>query len=99
MSTEESADGKVALRSYGSMSYAGLLSFVYADMEKSDPRIVAVRDWLKKNYSVTQNPGMGPQGLFYYYNTMSKALNILDVDEFVLDDGKKVNWRDQLTKK
>ena len=42
---------------------------------------------------------MGPQGLYYYYNTMSKALNILDVDQFVLDDGKKVNWRDQLTKK
>ena len=31
---------------------------------------------------------MGPQGLYYYYNTMSKALNILDVDQFVLDDGK-----------
>jgi squalene-hopene/tetraprenyl-beta-curcumene cyclase len=99
MSTEESAEGKVALRSYGSMSYAGLLSFVYADMKKSDPRIVAVKDWLKKNYSVSQNPGMGPQGLYYYYNTMSKALNILDVDEFELETGKKVNWRDQLTKK
>ena len=71
------------------MSYAGLLSFVYADMEKKDPRIVAVLEWLKKNYSVTQNPGMGQQGLFYYYNTMSKALSILDVISSSLREEKK----------
>ena len=99
MATEEGKDGKVALRSYGSMSYAGLLSFVYADMEKKDPRIVAVLEWLKKNYSVTQNPGMGQQGLFYYYNTMSKALSVLDVDQFELEGGKKVHWREELTKR
>ena len=99
MSTEETADGKVALRSYGSMSYAGLLSFVYANMKKDDPRIIAVIDWLKKNYSINQNPGMGEQGLFYYYNTMSKALNILEVENFELANGSKVNWREELTKK
>ena len=99
MSTEETADGSVALRSYGSMSYAGLLSFVYANMKKDDPRIVAVIDWLKKNYSINQNPGMGEQGLFYYYNTMSKALNILEVENFELANGSKVNWREELTKK
>ncbi|MCP4848436.1 MAG: terpene cyclase/mutase family protein [Verrucomicrobiaceae bacterium] len=99
MSTEETADGKIALRSYGSMSYAGLLSFVYAKMEKDDPRLTAVFNWLKKNYSVDQNPGMGEQGLFYYYNTMSKALNILEVESFELANGSKVNWREDLTKK
>ena len=99
MATEETAEGKVALRSYGSMSYAGLLSFVYARMEKGDPRLTAVVEWLKKNYSIDQNPGMGEQGLFYYFNTMSKALAILEVDAFELADGSKVNWRADLTKK
>ncbi|MFP6874607.1 MAG: prenyltransferase/squalene oxidase repeat-containing protein [Verrucomicrobiales bacterium] len=99
MATEETANGKVALRSYGSMSYAGLLSFVYARMEKGDPRLAAVVEWLRKNYSVEQNPGMGEQGLYYYFNTMSKALAILEVDAFELADGSSVNWRADLTKK
>ena len=33
--------GRVALRSYGSISYAGLLSYIYADLKKDDPRVQA----------------------------------------------------------
>ena len=51
---QELADGTVALRSYGSMSYAGLLSFIYADIEKDDPRIVAAMNWLSKNYTLDE---------------------------------------------
>ena len=36
--------GRVALRSYGSMSYAGLLSYIYADLKRDDPRVVRRRD-------------------------------------------------------
>ena len=71
----ENTNGSIALRSYGSMSYAGLLSFIYAEMDSDDPRVVAVRDWLTKHYTIKENPGMGPQGLYYYYHTMSKALS------------------------
>lgn len=99
MNAEEREDGEISLRAYGSMSYAGLLSFIYSDMEKDDPRITAVMDWLKRFYTVTENPGMGPQGLFYYYNTMSKTLSIMDIDMLELADGKKVNWREDLTKR
>lgn len=67
-------NGRTALRSYGSMSYAGLLSYIYADLEKDDPRVQAAMAWLKKNYTVEENPGMGKQGLFYYYNVMAKTL-------------------------
>ena len=67
----ENDDGSIALRSYGSMSYAGLLSFIYAEMDAKDPRVVAVREWLKEHYTIHENPGMGPQGLYYYYHTMS----------------------------
>ncbi|MBT3470346.1 MAG: terpene cyclase/mutase family protein [Opitutae bacterium] len=96
---EKLPNGKVALRSYGSMSYAGLLSFIYAKMDVSDPRVAAARDWLIRNYTINENPGLGPQGIFYYYHTMAKTLTILDEDTLVLPDGRKVQWREELAKR
>lgn len=92
-------DGKVALRSYGSMSYAGLLSYIYAQMDKDDPRIKAVYEWLKRHYTLDENPGMGPQGLYYYYHTMAKALSIYGADKLQLKDGSVVDWRQALSKR
>lgn len=91
--------GKTALRSYGSISYAGLLSYIYADLKRDDAGVKAVFDWLKRNFSLDENPGMGPQGLYYYYHTMGKALNLYGVDELTLANGKKVNWRKELALK
>ncbi|MEZ5303382.1 MAG: prenyltransferase/squalene oxidase repeat-containing protein [Verrucomicrobiales bacterium] len=90
---------KKALRSYGSMSYAGLLSFIYADMDKDDARIKAVKDWLGRHYTLEENPGMEGQGLFYYFHTMGKALSVLGEDELVLADGKKIDWKQELAAK
>lgn len=91
--------GKVALRSYGSMSYAGLLSFIYAQVDKSDPRVKAVIEWLSKNYTLAENPGMGQEGLYYYYHTMAKALSAAGIDTLTTKDGKQVNWRQDLAKR
>lgn len=91
--------GKLALRSYGSISYAGLLSYVYADMKKDDPRITAVLDWLQNNYTLDENPGMGPQGLYYYFHTMAKALTLYGADELKLKGGREVDWRKELALK
>lgn len=93
------ADGKVALRSYGSMSYAGLLSFIYAEMDPTDVRMKAVLQWLSENYTIEENPGMKGEGLYYYYHTMAKALALAGVKELKLKDGTVVNWRQDLTKK
>ena len=38
-------DGRLMPRSYGSMTYALLKSFVLAGLEKDDPRVVAAFDW------------------------------------------------------
>lgn len=91
--TVDLPDGKKAHRSYASMGYAGLLSFIYAKVKPDDQRIVAVKDWLRRHYSVTENPGMGQEGLYYYYHTMAKALNLANMDFVELPDGKKANWR------
>jgi squalene-hopene/tetraprenyl-beta-curcumene cyclase len=93
---EEIQPDKKALRSYGSISYAGLLSYIYSDMDKNDPRVVAVYDWLKKNYTLDENPGMGKQGLYFYYYTMAKALSQYGIKEIILENGKKINWRKDL---
>ena len=97
--TTELGDGKQALRSYGTMTYAGLLSFVYADVKRDDPRVQAAYDWLRANYSVDENPDMGQQGLYYHFELMSKALTAYGVGDMELKDGKKANWREDVAKK
>jgi squalene-hopene/tetraprenyl-beta-curcumene cyclase len=91
--------GRVALRSYGSMGYAGLLSYIYADLKPDDPRVTAVKEWLRTNYTVDENPVMGLQGVYYYYFVMSKALTLCDLGTLDTKDGKAVNWREQLALK
>jgi squalene-hopene/tetraprenyl-beta-curcumene cyclase len=91
--------GKVALRSYGSMSYAGLLSYIYADLKPEDPRVSAVMDWLQANYTVEENPAMGPQGLYYYFHTMAKALTLYGADLLTTRQGQSIKWREQLALK
>jgi len=90
------AGGRTVLRSYGSMSYAGLLSMIYAGVEGDDPRVLAVRDWLRGNYTLQENPGMGLQGLYFYYHTMAKGLTVAGVDRLRMANGKDVDWRQEL---
>jgi len=95
----ELPSGKKALKSYGSISYAGLLSYIYADLDKDDPRVKAVVEWLRKNFTLEENPGMGKEGLFYYYHTMAKALASYGKHELLLPDGESVDWRKSLATK
>jgi len=88
--------GRVSLRSYGSITYAGLLSYIYAELRADDPRVRAVYDWLTRNYTLEENPGMGAQGLFYYYHIQAKALAAYGVNLLALKDGLPVNWRREL---
>lgn len=96
---EQLPNGKTALRSYGSISYAGLLSYIYADLDRDDPRVQAVIDWLQKNFTLDENPGMEQQGLYYYYHTMAKALSVYGADRLTLADGKQLDWRRKLALK
>jgi squalene-hopene/tetraprenyl-beta-curcumene cyclase len=95
----ELPNGKKALRSYGSMTYGGLLSFIYADLTKDDPRVQAALDWLAKNYTLEENPGMGRQGLYYYYHLTAKALASAGVRELTSPDGRKIDWARELALK
>ncbi len=76
-------------KSYASMTYAGLLSFIYANVEKDDPRVQAAVNWIKQHFTVEENYGMGKQGLYYNYHTMAKALKTYD--EAVIVDAKGIS--------
>jgi squalene-hopene/tetraprenyl-beta-curcumene cyclase len=98
-SKTNSATGRITWRSYASISYAGMLSYIYADLPKDDPRVASVYDWLRKNYTLEENPGMKDAGLYYYYHTMTKALRAYGVDKLVTVDGKEVSWAQDLALK
>lgn len=99
-STKTSDEPDAPLTGYGSMTYAGVKSMIYAGVAKDDPRVKGALVWLRKNYTVEANPGMPPQlasrGLFYYYHTMAKTLDLIGEDEFVDDQGAKHDWRTDL---
>ncbi|MDX1965468.1 MAG: prenyltransferase/squalene oxidase repeat-containing protein [Pirellulales bacterium] len=81
------------LRSYGSMTYAGFKSMLYAGLTPDDKRVKAALDFLAKNYTLEQNPGLGEAGLFYYYHLMSRALQAAKMDTFTDAKGVEHNWR------
>lgn len=97
--TQVDKEGRETLRGYGSMSYAGLLSFIYADLKENDPRVLAVTQWLRNNYTLEENPGLGQQGLYYYYHVMSKALTATNIDYLEAANGKRYDWRTELATK
>lgn len=96
---DESKAGKTEtgeLRSYGSITYAGLKSLIYARIERDDPRVQKAFDWASKNWTLKENPGMGMQGLYYYYQGIGKCLDAYGQDTLVDSDGKKHKWRPEL---
>jgi len=92
----ESSGG--GLRSYGSMTYAGLKSMIYAGLTPEDPRVIAALNFIEENYGLDTNPGMGPQGLYYYYHTFAKALDAAGLEVIETDSGKTHDWRTELVR-
>lgn len=100
----QNPDGTITYPSYGSMTYAGLLTMVYAFLSKNDGRVIAAWNWCQKNWTLEENPGIserkyagaGNKGLYYYYMTLAKALYWFGEPYIVTPDGKKHNWAIEL---
>lgn len=83
------------LRAYGSMTYAGFKSYLYAGLTKDDPRVKAAMDWIRSNYTLEENPNCGTDGLYYYFVTFSRALGAFGEPSIeVVDKEKKATPRD-----
>ena len=86
--------------SYGGMTAAGLLSLLFAGVDKSDPRVQAAYKWMTTNYTLDVNPGTSKKhGLFYFYNAFAKVMAAYGEDSFIDGKGQKHNWRDELAGK
>ena len=78
---------------------------IYAELDETDIRVIAVKEWLSENFTVKENPGLateedsslGQQGLFYYYHAMAKGLAAANIDKLTLKDGNPVDWRNELS--
>jgi squalene-hopene/tetraprenyl-beta-curcumene cyclase len=90
----KTADG--GLRSLGAMTYAGLKTFLYAGVNKNDARVKAAVNWIRKHYTLDENPGEGQAGLYYYYHTFGKAFDAWGEDRFTDANGTEHDWRKEL---
>ncbi len=63
------------LRSYGSMSYTGFKSLIYAGLKPDDARVKAVERWMSENYTLDENPGAGTDGYYYFMLAFSRAMD------------------------
>jgi squalene-hopene/tetraprenyl-beta-curcumene cyclase len=88
--------GDGGIRSYAGMTYAGLKSMIYAGLTQDDPRVRAALEYIKKNYTLDENPGQGERGLYYYYQTFAKAMALLGKPTIVDSMGKEHDWRAEL---
>jgi len=90
--------GVVVFRSYGSMTYVGMLALIHANVSRDDVRVQSAFDWSSRHWSLKENPGMGPQGLYFFYNVLTKSLSAYGQDMVPLPDGSLVNWRVEVAK-
>ena len=101
--TEKGSDGKVILRSYGSITYSGLLSLVYCRLDRADARVQSTLDWASRHWTVDENPGVGDQGLYFFYDIISRALSVAGLDSIPRSGeaagGAPVDWRAELVAK
>jgi squalene-hopene/tetraprenyl-beta-curcumene cyclase len=86
--------------SYGGMTAAGLVSLLFAGVDKTDPRVQAAYKWMTANYTLEVNPGTTKKhGLFYFYNAFAKVMTAYGEDSFTDGKGQKHNWRSELAQK
>jgi squalene-hopene/tetraprenyl-beta-curcumene cyclase len=86
-------------RSYGAATYAGIMSYMWANVKKDDRRVQAVMKWVRDNYTVDENPGVGQKTVYYYYMVFAKALQAVGEPVIVDAKGQNHNWREDLGKK
>jgi len=88
--------GRKGLKAYGSMTYAGFKSFIYAHLDRSDPRVQAAMDWIRRHWTFEENPDLGQQGLYYYYQTVAKALAAWGENTLMDARRREHDWKAEL---
>jgi squalene-hopene/tetraprenyl-beta-curcumene cyclase len=99
--------GALHIPSYASITYAGLMSLLHANVAKDDGRVKGAYGWIQKNYTLEENRGLGgranpqgsKQGLYYFFHTFAKALDAWG-DRTIKDaNGTEHAWADELSRR
>ncbi len=91
--TVTNAAGIIVFRSYGSMTYSGMLALIYAGVDRDDARVRSAFDWARRHWSLEENPGMGMEGYFFFFNVLVRSLNAYGAELIPRPDQTFVNWR------
>jgi len=93
--TERTAGAVLA--NYGTLTYAGLKSMLYAGLTRDDPRVQLAIRWIRQNYTLECNPAdRAGRGQFYYYHTFAKALGSYGENPLTDARGVAHNWKAEL---
>jgi squalene-hopene/tetraprenyl-beta-curcumene cyclase len=58
--------------------------------------VKAAFNWIRTHYTFDENPGVGQQGLYYYYLAMARALRASQQPIIIDADGVSHDWRAEL---
>lgn len=88
-------DGTEVPRSYGGATHALLKSLLFAGLKKDHPRVQAAYKWICDHYTVKEHPELGQRGLYYFYFTMVRTLELWG-DPTIKKGGTVHNWAEEL---
>jgi squalene-hopene/tetraprenyl-beta-curcumene cyclase len=85
---------------YGSMTYDGMKTYLYAGLRRDSPEVKSALDWIRRNYTLDAHPGFAfnpgtkthLRGLFYYYLMMARALDACGERPLLTPDGRQRDW-------
>lgn len=97
--TTTNKPGVVIFRSFGSMTYAGMLALIHANVARDDVRVRSAFEWAAKHWTLEENPGMGPQGVYFFYEVLTKCLAAYGQDLIPVKDKQPINWKAEVAKK
>lgn len=99
LSADTAGAERPRLQAYGSITYDGLLSLLHCRLTPKDPRVVSALDYCARHWTLEENPGQGAQGVYFYYEILTRALNASRTGMIERVGGKKVDWRTEVIRK
>lgn len=99
---DELNPGVWVARSYGSMTFALLKSYLFCGVPPDDARVQAALRWITRNYTFDTNPGFADpsqagDGLFYYYLAAGRALSQAAPAGLFDERGQRLDWKADLS--
>lgn len=96
------ASGRQRFASYGSTTADGLRALLLCGLQASDPRVMAARTWLERNFSAAEHPGgyskdreaARPALYFYYCGSVAKAMRAIERTDDAI--AQSFGWRNRL---